>query len=622
MDNYMTTKEAAKLWKTSEANVRAFCRRKSIADTVNRAGRWFIPADSPRPANLPVLSDKQSALPVGVGTKDFKTFSSRMYYVDKTLMLRDIIDKETGIFLFTRPRRFGKSLNMSMIQTFFERTEEDTAAYFEDKKIWNCGEVYRLEQGQYPVISLNFKTARGTSWKEAYYKLCGILAAEVKRHKALKCSEKCAEDYNELLEKTEANGEGNYDFENTLQDLSLLLAEHFDSQVVVIIDEYDVPIQEGYLNGYYTQVTRFLRSLFEAGLKDNDVVKFGFLTGILQTAKEGILSGLNNLRVRSILDTEFSTYFGYTADELREMAAEYHAEDKMDEIRTWYNGYVFGGTEIYNPWSVANYFDLGCKTGTYWLHTSGNELVGELIGAARPETAAELEKLMNGQTTRATVDVRMVYPELKDNPSSVFSFLLATGYLKAIDNPLVRNKAVCTLAIPNFEIREVFKEEILKHFVPKKQQTTAQTILEALERNDWETVKKSLRTYLLQSASYFDTAVEGAYQFFMLGFGTSLSDYYFTSNRESGDGRYDVELEPRSKGKPGILLELKAVKKEEFSEENLHAAAEDALEQINRMHYDVNLRKRGIHTIYKYGMAFCGKHVDVVSETKDNDLEE
>ncbi len=613
MDDFMTTKEAAKLWKSTVATVTSLCVDSKI-EAKQIAGRWFISRDAQKPADLPILPDSARCLPVGLGTKNFKQFSANLYYVDKTLLLRDIIDKSTGFFLFTRPRRFGKSLNLNMIKTFFERTEEDNSVYFVDKKIWNCGREYQQQQGKYPVVYISFSGINETSWKQMHNQLCKVLKDEVKRHKELRTSEKCGEDYKEMVKSFTAKGDNRYDFKNTLLDLSRMLEEHYGVPAIIIIDEYDTPIQQGFLEGFYTNVINFLRGLFCKGLKDNDYIQYGFLTGILQVAKESIFSGLNNLVVYSVLDSHFSAYFGYTPEEIHDMAVEYHAEHRMDEIQQWYNGYVFGGTEIYNPWSVASYFDKDCAIDYYWLNTSGNGLIGELIGKAETDSIDQLQKLLNGNTVQVAVDVRMVYPEIKNNPSSIFSFLLASGYLKAVDIPPVKNGEICTLAIPNLEVLSIFKKVVLDRFAPG-QQTVVQDIQKALENNDWEAVQSCLQTFLSASASYFDTAAEGFYHGFVLGLTAAFAGYYVTSNRESGDGRYDIEMEPKLADHPGILIEFKSLGKEKYSEEKLHKEAVDALDQINKNNYAVNLLKRNIHTIYKYGIAFCGKHVDVVSET-------
>ena len=611
MDKYLTTKEAAKLWKTTEAIVTNRC--PVIPGAVCRSGRWFIPMGTAKPDDVPALSEAECALPLGIGGEDFKTFSNSAYYVDKTLLLKEIIDAGSGAFLFTRPRRFGKSLNMDMIRTFFEHTTEDNSPYFVDKKIWSCDKMYRDEQGKYPVIYLNFQTAKKKTWKQTHNQLCKLLKDEVKRYKDLKKSKICGEDYKEMVKSFTAKGDDRYDFENTLLDLSKMLADHYGAPAIIIVDEYDVPIQQGYLKGFYQNVVEFLRNLFCGGLKGNKAVKYGIFTGILQVAKESIFSGLNNIQVYSVLDPKFSSYFGYTTDEVREMAVEYRAEDKIDEIRSWYNGYVFGGTEIYNPWSVSNYFARNCSVDEHWLNTSGNDLIGELIGMAEKETLDQLKTLLNKQTVRVAVDVRIVYPDIKNNPNSIFSFLLASGYLKALDNPPAKNGELCTLAIPNTEVLKLFQDEVINRFAPGRQ-SIAKDIQKALENNDSEAVQKNLQLFLYKSASYFDTSAEGFYHGFVFGLSAAFAGYYVTSNRESGDGRYDIQMEPFSADRPGILMEFKSLDKDQYSKEKLHGEAVDALNQINENHYDENLKNRNIHTIHKYGIAFCSKCVDVVSE--------
>ncbi len=613
MEDRMTTKEAAKLWKTSEAVVSTLCEDKMI-QAVKCAGRWFIPAGTTKPEGLAALSEVECALPLGVGEEDYKVFSTEAYYVDKTLMLKEIIDMGTGVYLFARPRRFGKSLNLNMAKMFFERSEEDNSVYFVDKKIWSCGRVYQRHQGRYPVIYLTLKEAAKDNWEETYDKIRSCLITEIDRHPELALSGKCTETEKKKLALLLSGEASQTQYEDTFLLLSGMLQKHYGSKVVIAVDEYDTPIQKGYLNGYYNEIVGFLRGLFGAGLKGNQAVRYGLFTGILRVAKESIFSGANNFKVFSVLDPEFSTCFGYTADEVLEMAAEYHAEDKMDEIRTWYNGYVFGGTQMYNSWSVSNYFERKCRAVDFWDNTSGNELVGELIGMANADILQKLQDLLNGKTLREFVDINVVYPDIKNNPSSIFSFLVATGYLKVMDDPPKTNGSICQLAIPNQEVLGTFRKQILDRFAPG-QESVARLILDGLEHNNWKQVQTSLETFLYQSASYFDTSAEGFYHGFVLGLSAAFAGYYVTSNRESGDGRYDIELEPRMANRPGILLEFKSLDQENYSKEKLHREAEDALKQIHDNRYDENLKKRNVHTIYKYGIAFCSKKVDVVAET-------
>lgn len=541
---------------------------------------------------------------------DFRLAQAEYYYVDKTMLIKDFIDKRPMVTLFTRPRRFGKTLNMDMLRTFFEKTEQDTSVYFQDKKIWACGQKYRSYQGKYPVIFLTFKDVKFNTWEETFSAVRDIFAKETQRHEELRTSDRC-DEYDER--KYARLAEGNVtevELSSALADLSAMLHKHHGTAPVIIIDEYDTPIQQGYMKGYYEEITLFMRNLFSGGFKDNKHLAFGFLTGILRVAKESIFSGMNNLSINSVLDHKYSAYFGFTPDEVREMAAYYGASDKYDEICEWYDGYRFGKTEIFNPWSVVNYFSNECEPRAFWVSTGSNDVIGEVLAEADEEIYHRLASLVNGETITTYIDTGVIYPQIKKNPSTIYSFLLVTGYLKAVKTTLSFNgDFMCEISLPNREIALVYHKEILQKFEAMIPQSTAIAVQEAIFSGDNRKLKTQIQTLLMESVSSFDTAGENFYHGFMLGLCALLGGFFVTSNRESGEGRYDIQLKPVKKGLPGIIIELKAEKN--GTEESLKQLSETALKQIQEKQYDTELRAAGVEVIYKYGVAFCGKRVEV-----------
>ena len=616
MIKMISVKEAARQWNITERRVAELCRSGRIEGTVRQGRSWQIPADALKPADKRIRSgyyrknQKSFCLPLPIGVSDFRLAQAEYYYVDKTMLIKDFIDERPMVTLFTRPRRFGKTLNMDMLRTFFEKTEQDTSVYFQDKKIWACGQKYRAYQGKYPVIFLTFKDVKFNTWEETFSAVRDIFAKETQRHEELRTSDRC-DEYDER--KYARLAEGNVtevELSSALADLSAMLHKHHGTAPVIIIDEYDTPIQQGYMKGYYEEITLFMRNLFSGGFKDNKHLAFGFLTGILRVAKESIFSGMNNLSINSVLDHKYSAYFGFTPDEVREMAAYYGASDKYDEICEWYDGYRFGKTEIFNPWSVVNYFSNECEPRAFWVSTGSNDVIGEVLAEADEEIYHRLASLVNGETITTYIDTGVIYPQIKKNPSTIYSFLLVTGYLKAVKTTLSFNgDFMCEISLPNREIALVYHKEILQKFETMIPQSTAIAVQEAIFSGDNRKLKTQIQTLLMESVSSFDTAGENFYHGFMLGLCALLGGFFVTSNRESGEGRYDIQLKPVKKGLPGIIIELKAEKN--GTEESLKQLSETALKQIQEKQYDTELRAAGVEVIYKYGVAFCGKRVEV-----------
>ena len=617
MKQLMTIKEASELWGIGIRRISSLCNEGRIEGAVQQNRKWYIPSDTPRPADLRIKSGAYQKkapnikLPLPIGISNYRLASTEYYYVDKTLMIRDFIDERPMVSLYTRPRRFGKTLNMDMLRTFFEKTDEDTSIYFKDKLIWNCGKKYREYQGKYPVIFITFKDVKCDTWEETFQKISKLFSGEFLRHSELSDSDACnAEDkayYTKVAKMDVSSTELSWVFAT----LSKMLHEHHGIAPIIIIDEYDIPIQQGHMKGFYEQVILFMRNLFSGGLKDNEHLSYGFLTGILRVAKESIFSGLNNLVINSILDDKYSQYFGFTSEEVKQMATYYGVSDKYDEICQWYDGYRFGQTDIFNPWSVINYFSNNCKPKAFWQATGSNEIIGELLAHANEDVYKRLHSLMQGGSFLTYVDTGVIYPQILNDPSSVYSFLLVAGYLNAVKaDASFSSDYMCEVALPNKEISFIYNKEILQKMDPIIPRATAIAIQEAIYRNDTAAFKDLLRKLLMQSASCHDTVGENFYHGLMLGLCAILDNrYIITSNRESGEGRYDISLRPKDKKMPGILIELKA--SSNCSEEGLKELANTALQQINDRYYETEMVTEGIQTIFKYGVAFSGKRVEI-----------
>lgn len=616
-------KEMSAVWSISERRVREFCEEGKIPGAVKLGRQWQIPDGAERPADSRIVTGRyvksggaNGRKPLPVGISDYIRAQSEYYYVDKTLLIRDFLDRKALVSLFTRPRRFGKTLNMDMLRVFFEISDEDTGRYFADKAIWQCGEEYRCHQGKYPVIFLTFKDVKYDSWQATFAKISGLLQEEFGRHSELGNSDRLAKYEKEYFEKV-LNGEADeVELSSSLQKLSKMLTVHYNKAPIIIIDEYDTPIQEGYSKEFYDEIVGFMRNFFSGAFKDNSNLSYGFLTGILRIAQESIFSGLNNLAVSSVMDEEYDGYFGFTKQEVGEMLSYYGASDKADELRNWYDGYFFGSKEIYNPWSVINYLSKGCLPQAYWVNTGKNEVLEDVLDAATDDISEKLYSLLRGEPVIARIDQNVVYRSLADDPANIYSLLLVAGYLKTVKKVLQGDGAwLCEVAIPNRETAAVYKSEILSHLmqIGAMRRATANKIAESLYARDTKKLQDGIEEYMKNSISFYDAGAEGFYHGLVLGLIALMDNQYrIRSNRESGDGRYDICMIPRDNKYPAILMELKWNK--ELNEENLDALSAETLNQINVKGYDAEIRTEGIADIIKFGIAFSGKKVKIRTE--------
>lgn len=623
---YIDVKTASNRWALTERRITTLCRDGRIEGAKKKGGLWLIPEATEKPADgrknkFSRTMKKNERLPLPIGESNFKELVGKYYYVDKTLMLKEFIDTRPKVSLFTRPRRFGKTLAMDMIKTFFEIDVPDSSEYFKGKKIWGCGEVYRREQGKYPVIFVSFKDIKYPTWEQTYTAIREIIANEYLRHDTLLTSEKCNDYEKEYFRKVVDGSVSEVSMARAFLELSRMLQKHYNQSAIIIIDEYDTPIQQGYTTGYYNQIVGFMRNLLSGAFKDNSNLAYGFLTGILRVAKESIFSGLNNLTVHSVLDEKYSEYFGFTADEVREMAEYYGVPEKYSNICDWYDGYRFGSKDIFNPWSVINYFYNDCFPKAYWQSTGDNSIIRQIVAEADEETADNLRKLMQGQAVCSYVDMSVIYPEIKSNPTTIYSFLLAAGYLKVISKDDLHNgNSICDIAIPNKEIFFVYEKEILSALSDVIPQSATIAIQQAILKQDIPKLQEQLQKLLLHSISSFDYAHENFYHGLILGICAIMNNLYqVDSNRESGHGRYDIQLKPYSKKLPGILIELKVLE-EKVTEDRIDAelkkSAQDALEQIEKKQYVSSMRQEGYSQFFMIGAAFYKKHVKLMSHTE------
>lgn len=594
---YLSCSDASKAMGSSVRRIQQMCKNGELPGAIKEGRKWLIPDETIHMNHFA----KNKSLPIGVS--DFKLATTGYYYVDKTLMIRDFLDKKPMVSLFTRPRRFGKTLNMDMLRVFFEKTNEDTSVYFKDKQIWQCGDYYTKHQGQYPVIFLTFKDVKSMTWEETFQKIRRLISLEFIRHNELETSSVLTAYEKEQYHLLAGDSGDEVDCQMGLQLLSLLLHKHYGRECIIIIDEYDTPIQQGHTCNFYPEIVNFMRNFFSGGLKDNPHLAFGFLTGILRVAKESIFSGMNNLKTYSILDDGYSSYFGFTEKEVKDMLRYYGKDDKYNELSEWYDGYRFGNTEIFNPWSVINYISDNCFPKAFWQSTGSNEIIGEIIQAATPEITKDLYKLLCGEKIAAYIDTGVIYPEVQNNPYSIYSFLLVAGYLKVANiYPQSDGNFMCDVAIPNKEITFVYEKEVLNR---TNQNSLAISISQAIFSKDTQKLQSLLEDFMVKSISSIDGANEGFYHGMMLGLCAILGNRYkIRSNRESGLGRFDIQLMPLTKGMPGFIFEFKHTKDEHT---DLSALADSALQQIEAKKYDTELRDNGVNSIISIGIAFRGK---------------
>ena len=549
------------------------------------------------------------AMPVGVD--NFREMVSRDYYfVDKTNFIRELLDNKNKVTLITRPRRFGKTLAMRMLQEFFDinAAGRDT---FKGLNISRAGEKYMQHRGKYPVIFFSLKDIATGNYQDALRDLCGKISDLYAEYGFLAESpalnEREKEYFLSVYNIADHEQYGRDKWGKSLKMLTVYLWKHYGVKTILLLDEYDAPIQHAWEDGYYEDMIRFMRQFYSEVLKGNDALEFAVLTGVLRVAKESIFSGLNNLKVCSVLSEDYSDIFGFTGQEVARMAADLQMEDKLPEIRAWYDGYSFGGSEIYNPWSVIMYFDAKCKPAPYWVNTSGNGIIKYMLDRLDGRGREDLQSLMDGNTISKQVQEGIIYEEIGSNADDLYTMLLTTGYLKCTRSQDSLLGTYMDLQIPNLEILRLFTREIAQNFTGYRGVSDITNMMDEMLKGNAVLFEEDLNRILRNSVSYHDAANgESFYHGMMLGFCVLLKDTHIVqSNRESGYGRFDLALIPTDRRYYGVIMEFKRA----ADEGQLEEKALEALAQIEELSYIAEFQQRQIEKVWKYGIAFCGKKV-------------
>ena len=556
---------------------------------------------------------KLPSLPVG--NSNWAEVKAGYWSADKTQLITGLLDKKSTVAIFTRPRRFGKTFAMRMLQSFFEKTEKSNACLFKGTKVWQKRE-YRAEQGKYPVIFITFKDAKREDWRLTRMKIAAAIRDEYDRHATAFTARGCPETAKSFYRRICVKQETPDDLDGALGVLAAALHSYHKERPVILIDEYDSPINYAATHGFGEEALQFFRKFLSGAMKDGEHCRLGVITGILRVAKEGVLSGLNNPKVYSVFDDAFSDCFGFTEEEVRGMLATFGHPEKIDEAKDWYDGYRFGGCEIYNPWSLLNYVDDGFTPKPYWLSTSSNDLVGDVLSRLSPEMRNTVANLFEKKEGEATLSPDLgPYGLIQDNEEILWSLLVHTGYLKVTSGP--DSNGTATIAFPNRELRRVFRDDILARMKRQPSGQFVGRLTRALSSGDSERFRKSLEDFLSVSASYFDTAKEDFFHGLLLGLMAALIESYeIRSNREEGDGRPDILMRPRpGVTLPGVVLELKSPKIPARASQKrigalLTAAAKQARKQIDEKRYAAEMEADGV-PVLKYGIGFSGKRVSL-----------
>lgn len=555
---------------------------------------------------------------IPIGIENYKEMIEKnYYYVDKTLMIKDLIDKGEKVILFTRPRRFGKTLDMSMIRTFFEDERDingnktDNSIYFNGKNIcssiYDNGNNYLSYIGSYPVINLSLKSAKQSDYHTSYKCIIEEIAKEFNRHsyvlKGDAIMPKATEKYESIMNEA---GEA-FEYATAIKFLSECLCRYHGRKTIILIDEYDVPLENSYFEGFYDEMTGFIRSIFESALKTNDYLEFAVITGCLRISKGSIFTGLNNLEVVSALNEDYAEYFGFTQEEIEDILKYYDIEGKAEEAKEWYDGYLFGRTEVYNPWSILNYVktaitDKIAFPKPYWSNTSSNSIVRELIETADMGVKKEIESLIEGGTIEKPVHEDITYGDIHQSQDNLWNFLFFTGYLKMVRKRFETDTIYLTMAIPNSEIRYIYKNKVMEWFDEKLKGENNDKLYNAILDGNCKAIEEQISRLLLETISFYDYA-ESYYHGFMIGLLGGCKNYIVESNRETGDGRADIVFRyPSVKGQ-AVIIELKVTK----AYETMEQCCDMALRQIEQKRYAKELERDGYKEIKKYGICFYKK---------------
>jgi len=557
-----------------------------------------------------------ASLPIGQSFFD-QVIENGSYYIDKTLLVKDLLDGDSAVTLCTRPRRFGKTLNQTMLKCFFENTAplvgmggKDTRTLFKGLKIESAGERYMEHQGKYPVIFLSFKEAKRDTFEGSYMQLEEFIADEFKRHTYV--LEKISDnDRREKFEKLASHKGSCADYSSSLLFLCKCLTEYHGKKTIILIDEYDVPLENAWVCGFYQEMINFIRPLLSSGLKDNASLQFAVITGCLRVSKESIFTGLNNLTIISILSNDYSEYFGFTQHEVDAILKYYGLEAKRQLLRDWYDGYTFGNTEVYNPWSCVQAVTCWRKSinalpSPYWVNTSSNSIVRKLIDTVKGEAKTELETLMAGGTISKVIHEDITYDEVYRNADNIWNFMFFTGYLKKVGERLEDVEKVLDLSVPNLELHYIYITKIKEWFNERIEQKNFDKFHEAILSGNASVVQKELGDFLLDIISYMD-GKEDFYHGVMLGVLSGITNYNLKSNRETGLGRCDIVMKHSSGRGKAVIFELKWTS----NMKEIEKKRDEALKQIIDGKYAEELSNECYNDVIKYGVAFCQKSCEV-----------
>ena len=573
---------------------------------------------------------------IGIGYEDYKRFvDEKLYYIDKTWLVADIIKKGGQVTLFTRPRRFGKTLTLSMLRTFFEQEYDsdgnaiDNSRYFEGMKIMDADDEVLSQMGSYPVIKMSLKSAKRPTFAGALMTLVSDIISELRRHDYLLDSPLLSEDEKQKLkdllsgdlewysremdrkssiDRASTIIEGSDKYATAIRLLSEYLKKHHGKNVIILLDEYDVPLENAYYCGFYDEMVGFIRSLFESSLKTNDALERAVVTGCLRISRESIFTGLNNLTINSIMNNDFGEGFGFTQDETESMLRAYGLTDKIEEVKNWYDGYLFGSSEVYNPWSVISYVDSKVNGGRkfpqpFWSNTSSNSIIKDLVNKADDEVREELELLLAGGCIEKQIHEDITYDDIYETEDNLWNFLFFTGYMKKVSERTDGRYTYVTMTIPNIEILVIFEryaELWFKNNIVKK--TDRSDLHEAVASRDGKQMGRILTSLLKKSISTFDSS-ESFYHGYLLSMLVGMTDYSARSNREAGDGRPDIILYPLNPPDPAYIIEIKVKKK--FNE--MQDGLDEALKQIHDRNYEEGILEEGYAGAIAVGVCFCKK---------------
>lgn len=617
----MNIKRAAQIWSLSERRVNELCKNGRIEGAYKEEGRWVIPANARKPVDErykvsppPALhAEKNRPLPIGIS--DFKKLADEYYYIDKTLMIKEILDEKSVVSLYTRPRAFGKTVNMDMLRTFFELDENDNSGYFRNKKIWFEGEEYRAQMGKYPVIYLDFRPVRYEDWLSSYDKIAKIIIDEYDRHRELMDSERCSQMdrvyYTKILTGRYSTGE----LKSSLYMLTKMLHDHYDRDAVVIIDEYDTPVYTANRYGYEEEMKDFFSEFYYEGLQENRHLRFAFIAGILTLTNEGIFNGISNIKVNSVLDKNYGECFGFTWDEVEGIINHFGAEVRERELKNWYSVYQFGESEVYNPWSIMNYFNEDCRPLPFWESTGDNDVINSFLDKSDLAMLEQLEIMMQSRTVSIRADITAISPDNDDDPAALYSFMLSHGYFKAVRADIqFDGDYMCEITIPNREISFVFGKKILTQFEPIIPKATAMSVREAIYRADSESLREHIYNLIVQTIGFNSPDSDRIfYHGLILGLCSMLGNrYHVVTTSEPDTGNFSIEMMPLEVRLPGILVQTKRVPG--GGEQQLEALARFACKQITNRQYESEAKSRYITQALKYGVAYSGTAIKIVLE--------